>query len=217
MLFLNQNNFPPIPMRLFLGLFLMLLTADLAFAQTSYHKMGQKALIDGNFKAAVSNLEKALATDSSDVNTLYMLGYSYYHPASYKLAVNAFNRVILLKPAENSAFYYRGKARNIMANDTKGISNTDREKLLLLSIKDFSRAIELNAEDVKLYQNRAVAYRDYGVLKGQKIPNFYDKNKAISSFRSCISDFEKVLSITPDRRDIITQLADAKSYMQNLK
>jgi tetratricopeptide (TPR) repeat protein len=195
----------------------MLLTADLAFAQTSYHKMGQKALIDGNFKAAVSNLEKALATDSSDVNTLYMLGYSYYHSASYKLAVNAFNRVILLKPAENSAFYYRGKARNIMANDTKGISNTDREKLLLLSIKDFSRAIELNAEDVKLYQNRAVAYRDYGVLKGQKIPNFYDKNKAISSFRSCISDFEKVLSITPDRRDIITQLADAKSYMQNLK
>jgi tetratricopeptide (TPR) repeat protein len=217
MLFLNQNNFPPIPMRLFLGLLLMLLTADLAFAQTSYHKMGQKALIDGNFKAAVSNLEKALATDSSDVNTLYMLGYSYYHSASYKLAVNAFNRVILLKPAENSAFYYRGKARNIMANDTKGISNTDREKLLLLSIKDFSRAIELNAEDVKLYQNRAVAYRDYGVLKGQKIPNFYDKNKAISSFRSCISDFEKVLSITPDRRDIITQLADAKSYMQNLK
>jgi tetratricopeptide (TPR) repeat protein len=217
MLFLNQNNFPPIPMRLFLGLFLMLLTADLAFAQTSYHKMGQKALIDGNFKAAVSNLEKALATDSSDVNTLYMLGYSYYHSASYKLAVNAFNRVILLKPAENSAFYYRGKARNIMANDTKGISNTDREKLLLLSIKDFSRAIELNAEDVKLYQNRAVAYRDYGVLKGQKIPNFYDKNKAISSFRACISDFEKVLSITPDRRDIITQLADAKSYMQNLK
>jgi tetratricopeptide (TPR) repeat protein len=217
MLFLNQNNFPPIPMRLFLGLFLMLLTADPAFAQTSYHKMGQKALIDGNFKAAVSNLEKALATDSSDVNTLYMLGYSYYHSASYKLAVNAFNRVILLKPAENSAFYYRGKARNIMANDTKGISNTDREKLLLSSIKDFSRAIELNAEDVKLYQNRAVAYRDYGVLKGQKIPNFYDKNKAISSFRSCISDFEKVLSITPDRRDIITQLADAKSYMQNLK
>jgi hypothetical protein len=104
-----------------------------------------------------------------------------------------------------------------MANDTKGISNPDREKLLLFSIKDFSKAIDLNADDVKLYQNRAVAYRDYGVLKGQKIPNFYDKNKATSSFRACIADFEKVLSITPDRKDIITQLADAKSYMQNLK
>lgn len=204
-------------MRSFSGLLLILLTANVVFAQTSYHKMGQKALIDGDFKAAVSNLEKALATDSNDVNTLYMLGYSYYHSANYKRAVNTFNRVISLKPSENSAYYYRGKARNIMANDTKGISNSDREKLLLSSIKDFSKAIELNSEDVKLYQNRAIAYRDYGVLKGQKIPNLYDKNRATSSLRSCIADFEKVLAITPDRRDIITQLADAKIYLQNLK
>lgn len=204
-------------MRSFSGLLVILFTASIGFAQTSYHKMGQKALIDGNFKGAVANLEKALATDTNDVNTLYMLGYSYYHASNYKAAVNTFNRVVALKPGENSAYYYRGKARSIMANDTKGISNPDREKLLLFSIKDFSKAIDLNADDVKLYQNRAVAYRDYGVLKGQKIPNFYDKNKATSSFRACIADFEKVLSITPDRKDIITQLADAKSYMQNLK
>ncbi len=204
-------------MRSFSGLLIILFTASIGFAQTSYHKMGQKALIDGNFKGAVANLEKALATDTNDVNTLYMLGYSYYHSSNYKAAVNTFNRVVALKPGENSAYYYRGKARSIMANDTKGISNPDREKLLLSSIKDFSKAIDLNADDVKLYQNRAVAYRDYGVLKGQKIPNFYDKNKATSSFRACIADFEKVLSITPDRKDIITQLADAKSYMQNLK
>lgn len=179
--------------------------------------MGQKALIDGDFKAAVMNLEKALNADSTDVNTLYMLGYSYYHASSYKSAINTFNKVISLKPADNSAFYYRGKASHNLANETKGISNTDREKLLLSSIKDFSKAIELNPDDVKLYQNRAVAYRDHGVLKGQKIPNFYDKSKALSAFRSCISDFEKVLSITPDRRDVISQLADAKIYMQNLK
>jgi tetratricopeptide (TPR) repeat protein len=204
-------------MKLFLNLFFVIITANITFAQTSYHKMGQKALIDGDFKSAVINLEKALSADSTDVNTLYMLGYSYYHSSNYKAALNTFNRVISLKPAENSAFYYRGKASNNLANETKGILNTDREKLLLSAIKDFTKAIELSPEDVKLYQNRAVAYRDYGVLKGQKIPNLYDKNKATGSFRSCISDFEKVLSITPDRRDIITQLADAKAYLQNLK
>lgn len=204
-------------MKLFLGLLLIIFTANYSFAQTSYHKMGQKALIDGDFKSAVNHLEKALAADSTDINTLYMLGYSYYHAASYKAAVNTFNKVISIKPADNSAFYYRGKASNNLANETKGILNTDREKLLLSSIKDFTKAIELSPDDVKLFQNRAVAYRDYGVLKGQKIPNFYDKNKAVSSFRSCIADFEKVLSITPDRRDIITQLADAKAYLQNLK
>lgn len=204
-------------MRSFSGLLILLLSANFAVAQTSYHKMGQKALIDGDFKTAVSNLEKALVKDSTDVNTLYMLGYSYYHSANYNEAINTFNKVISLKPSENSAYYYRGKARNIMANGTKGIANSDREKLLLASIKDFSKAIDLNSEDVKLYQNRAVSYRDYGVLKGQKIPDFYDKNKATSSFRSCIADFEKVLSITPDRRDVITQLEDAKNYLQNLK
>lgn len=204
-------------MKLFLGFLLIIFSANITFSQTSYHKIGQKALIDGDFKSAVSNLEKALAADSSDVNTLYMLGYSYYHAANYKSAVNTFNKVISLKPNDNSAFYYRGKASNNLANETKGIANSDREKLLLSAIKDFSKAIEINPEDVKLYQNRAVAYRDYGVLKGQKIPNLYDKNKAIGSFRSCIADFEKVLSFTPDRRDIITQLADAKIYLQNLK
>ena len=180
-------------MRSFSGLLILLLSANFAVAQTSYHKMGQKALIDGDFKTAVSNLERALLKDSTDVSTLYMLGYSYYHSANYNKAVSTFNKVIDLKPSENSAYYYRGKARSIMANSTKGIANADREKLLLASIKDFSSAIELNAEDVKLYQNRAVSYRDYGVLKGQKIPDFYDKNKATNSFTSCISDFEKVL------------------------
>lgn len=204
-------------MRSFSGLLVILLSANFALAQTSYHKMGQKALIDGNFKLAVTNLEKAVALDSSDVNTLYMLGYSYYHSSAYKEAVSTFSKVINLKPGDNSAYYYRGKARNIMATETKGMANTDREKLLLASIKDFSKAIELNQDDVKLYQNRAVAYRDYGVLKGQKIPNLYDKGKATSSFRSCIADFEKVLSITPDRRDVITQLEDARIYLQNLK
>ncbi len=204
-------------MRSITGFLFFILTANLAFAQSSYHKMGQKALIDGDFKSAVSHLEKALATDSNDVNTLYMLGYSYYHATNYKDAVKTFNRVISIKPAENSAYYYRGKARNIMATETKGIANAEREKLLLSSIRDFSKAIELNADDVKLYQNRAIAYRDYGVLKGQKIPNFYDKNKAVGAFRSCIADFEKVLTLTPDRRDIVNQLASAKSYMQNLK
>lgn len=198
-------------------LFTILFSAIGAFAQSSYHKLGQKALIDGDFKMAVTNLEKALSADSNDVNTLYMLGYSYYHAGNYGKAVSTFNRVISLKPSENSAYYYRGKARGIMANETKGISNPDREKLLLASINDFSKAIELNADDVKLYQNRAVAYRDYGVLKGQKIPNFYDKNKAVGAFKSCINDFEKVLVLTPGRQDISTQLADAKIYMKNLQ
>lgn len=203
-------------MRSYTLLLFLVLFVSTVFAQNPNYKMGERALINGDFRAAVSSLEKALAADTNDVNTLYMLGYSYYHAGNYNKAVTTFNRVVSLKPGENSAYYYRGKARNIMANETKGISNPDREKLLLSSIKDFSKAIDLSPEDVKLYQNRAVAYRDYGVLKGQKIPNFYDKTRAVNAFKSCISDFEKVLSLTPGRKDITTQLADARGYMKNL-
>lgn len=196
--------------------FLLLLSAT-ALAQNSYQKMGQKALMDGNFKLAVTHLEKAIVTDSNNVNTLYMLGYSYYHSANYKKAVSSFSRLVSLKPGETSAYYYRGKAKAILANETKGMANAEREKLLLASIRDFTKAIELNADDVKFYQNRAIAYRDYGVLKGQKIPKLYDKTKALTALKSCIHDLEKVLEISPGRKDITQEITDVKSHMENLK
>ena len=199
------------------GLLFFILLSGFAMAQSSYQKMGQKALIDGDFKLAVTHLEKAIAADSNNVNTLYMLGYSYYHATNYKKAVSTFNRLISLKPAENSAYYYRGKARNIMATDSKNITNVEREKLLLASIRDFTKAIQLNGDDMKLYQNRAIAYRDYGILKAQKIPKFYDKTKAMEAFKSCILDFQKVLDFTPGRKDITAQLDDARIYLDNIR
>ncbi len=204
-------------MRSIAGLLCFILLGGTVEAQNSYQKIGQKALIDGDFKLAVVNLERAVVIDSNDVNTLYMLGYSYYHSANYKQAVSIFNRVISLKPGETTAYYYRGKARNIMATETKNMSNTEREKVLLAAIRDFSKAIQISAEDVKLYQNRAIAYRDYGILKGQKIPKLYDKTKAVDAFRSCISDFQKILDMNPARKDITAQLESAKDYLQNFK
>lgn len=197
--------------------FFFILIATSVTAQESYVKLGQKALVDGDFKMAVLNLEKALATDSNNVNTLYMLGYSYYHSANYRKGVATFTRLVSLKPNEASAYYYRGKARNFMATETSGLSNFDREKLLLASIRDFTKAITINSEDIKLYQNRAISYRDYGILKAQKIPKLYDKVKAADAFRSCISDFQRVLDLNPGRKDISTQLDNAKDYLENIK
>lgn len=195
---------------------LFLFCSALVQAQTSYQSMGQKALLDGDFKLAVTHLEKAMAADSTNVNALYMLGYSYYHAENYKNSVSAFSKVITLRPTETSAFYYRGKAKSYMANYTPNISNAEREKLLLSSIRDFSKAIELGNEDVKFYQNRAVAYHDYGVLKAQKIPRLYDKVKALEALKACIVDFQKVLEFNPGRKDILTQLEEARSHLQNV-
>jgi tetratricopeptide (TPR) repeat protein len=196
--------------------FLLILFSGGAYAQDSYQSMGKKALMDGNFPMAVSHLEKAVAADSSNVNALYMLGYSYYHAEDYKNAVSAFSKVINYRPTETSAYYYRGKAKNLMANYSPSLANIEREKLFLTSIRDFSKAISLNAEDVKFYQNRALAYHDYGVMKAQKTPKFYDKTKALEALRACIADYQKVLDLAPGRKDIITLLEEARSHLKNV-
>lgn len=200
----------------FIPLFYLLISSAFGYAQSSYQDMGQKALLDGDFNMAVSHLEKAMAADSTNVNALYMLGYSYYHAENYKNSITAFSKVIALRPGETSAYYYRGKARNYMANYTPNIANQEREKLLLSSIRDFAKAIALSPDDVKFYQNRAVAYHDYGVLKAQKIPRLYDKAKSLEALKACIVDFQKVLDLNPGRKDIATQLQEARSHLQNV-
>lgn len=177
--------------------------------------MGQKALYDGKFKEAVSYLEKAMPAESKNADVLYMLGYAYFHTPDYPKAVSAFGEVVALRPNNVSAYYYRAKARNAQGTQLS-ISNAEREKLLQAAIADYSKAIELNKDDLKLYQNRAIAYRDYGILKGTKIPKFYDKAAAETAFKSSISDFQHVLDANPSRKDITVEIKKANVYMENL-
>ena len=201
----------------------VLLSSGVTYAQQNQEiknnnvKLGQKALMDGDFKEAVTHLEKAIPTEGTNPDVLYMLGYSYYHSGSYQKSISTFGQVIALKPSNVSAYYYRGKARNVLGTQMNSpLSVTEREKLLLASIGDYTKAIELNSTDQVLYQNRAMAYRDYGILKGQKIRKFYNKTVAENSFKSCIEDLQQVLDATPNRKDITDEIKKAKVYMANL-
>src|SRR5579863_8051070 len=97
--------------------FLIVSTLNAAIAQNAYFKMGQQAFFDGDFKSAVNHLEKSCIIDSTNASALWMLGYSYYHSDSYKKSIAAFTRVISIKPADASAYYYRARAKNYMARD----------------------------------------------------------------------------------------------------
>lgn len=185
--------------------------------ENSYVILGQKALIDGNFKLAVSHLEKSLPAENNNANVLYMLGYSYYHSGSYQKAISAFGQVISLRPGEVSAYYYRGKARDVLASQMDSrLSPQEREDLLQASIRDFTKAIALNSEDMKLYQNRAMANRDYGILKSQKTNGIYDKSDAADAYKACIEDLQRVLDSNPNRKDIVVEMKKAKVYLSNL-
>ncbi|WP_257656721.1 tetratricopeptide repeat protein [Parapedobacter lycopersici] len=181
-------------------------------------RLGQKALLDGDFKSAAGYLQKALPQEGDDENVWYMLGYSQYHSGDYNKAKDSFSKVIELTPDNVAAYYYRGKANNILAVQTETrVSSSNREKMLNAAIADYTKAIELNAEDVKLYQNRAIAYRDLGILRGTTGTANYDKAVAVDAYDKSIVDFEQVLALTPGKKDIQTEIKKAKVYRDNLK
>lgn len=180
-------------------------------------RLGEKALLDSDFKTAASYLKKALPAEANDPNVLYMLGYSEYHSGDFRGAVQSFQKVIELAPENPTAYYYRAKANNTLAVSTEIKStNANRERMLNEAITDYTRAIELTPKDVKLYQNRAVAYRDLGILLGTAgTPNF-NKAKAAEAYDKSIVDFEEVLKITPGKKDIETEIKKVKVYRDNL-
>jgi tetratricopeptide (TPR) repeat protein len=191
---------------------LIVSSLDVVQAQNAYVKLGQQALMDGNFKEAVLHLEKACVVDSTNANALWMLGYSYYHSENYKKAISTYCKVVEIKPADCSAYYYRAMAKSNYARDIQ-TTPADKEKYLLGAIMDLTKAIAINPLDIKFYQNRGIFYRDYATFKLQKANKFYDKNRGISSLKASVSDLEKVLSDNPERKDISAQLDMSKQQL----
>lgn len=193
---------------------LIISSLDTAHAQNAYVKLGQQAFMDGDFKSAIQQLERACMVDSSDANALWMLGYSYYHSDDYKKSIAAYTKVISIKPTDASAYYYRARAKSYLGKDNT-LPAADKEKYLLGAIFDFTKAIEINPDpnDYKLYQNRGIAYCDYGVFKLQANSHFYDKNRGINSLKASIADLERVLNFDPSRSDISSLIDFSKEQL----
>jgi tetratricopeptide (TPR) repeat protein len=196
--------------------FLALTSFQAVYGQNAYFKMGQQAFFDGDFKAAVHHLEKSCIIDSTNTSALWMLGYSYYHADNYKKSIAAYNRVIALKPADASAYYYRARAKSYYAKDNQ-LSDAEKEKYLLGAIVDFTKAISIDPNDsqnnVKCYQNRGIAYREYGEFKLQANSRFYDKVRGVNSLKASIADLEKVLNDNPGRQDISSLIELSKQRL----
>lgn len=204
----------------------LLLTAVLGFsvhAQKQEHsnanvRSGQKALLEGNFKAAASHFQKALPEESSDPDVVYLLGYSQFQSGDFDKAAKTFGDVLKLDPKNVNAYYYRGKSTNNKAViPGNKLNPTKKEELLNAAIADYSKAIEIDKDDVKLYQNRAIAYRDLGILIGTDGTSSYNKGKATEAYNGAIADFKKVLTVDAARKDIQTELKKATVYRDNLK
>jgi len=183
--------------------FLIISSVENLVAQNSYIKLGQQALMDGDFKVAVAQLERACLIDSTNSTALLMLGYSYYHSENYKKSIAAYTKEIAINPTDATAYYYRARAKGYLGKDNQ-TSPADKEKYLLGAIFDLTKAIAIDPDDTrnKYYQVRGIAYREYGVFKLQATGHAYDKVRAINSLKASVTDLEKVLADNPGRMDI---------------
>jgi tetratricopeptide (TPR) repeat protein len=186
--------------------FLIISSVEPLLAQNAYVRLGKQADTDGDFKAAVMQLEKACLVDSTNANAMWMLGYSYFHSDNFVKTIVAYSKVIAITPADAYAYYYRAMAKRRLGKDGQ-LPPSEREKYWLGAIFDYTRAIEINPSDSKIasfYQNRGIAYREYGLFKLQANLRSYDKARGISALRASIDDLQRVLANDPSRGDIST-------------
>ncbi len=198
--------------------FLFLLVGSVsvdAFAQTPFERLGQKAMMNGQFLSAASYFEKAYAADNTNMSALWLMGYSYYHASDYRKSIETFDKLLSFKPSETIAYYYRGKAKCLLSGSLKDA--LEKEKTMVSAIKDFTTGIQLNPGDMKFYQNRGIAYQDYGLFKSQKMPNIYNKGVAVNAVNSSINDFKKILEDGGFRKDIQSQIEKSKQLLVNIK
>lgn len=208
-------------MKLLTKSYLLLLAVSFSFkvhAQSNFEKQGTQAWMKGDFKTAVLQLEKAETKDPSNVNVMKMLGYSYFQNGDFENAIAAYTRLIAQKPTDYSAYYYRGKARLNIANAPKEALNQMRENFYTAAIKDFSKAMEISGEeDIQILQNRGVAYKDYGIFRSYKSKKTAEKNACITLFNSSIADFQKILTMQPLKKDVVSMIDYVKAQIASLK
>lgn len=210
LIFMIKNKF----LAIFTSFFIFYVDAN---AQTTFERLGQKAMMGGEFITAASYFEKAYESDNGNMNALWLMGYSNYHANDYKKCIGAFDKLLAMKPTETAGYYYRGKAKILMAESIKDIHSIEKDKLLLGAIKDFSTSLELNPADMKVYQNRGLAYQDYGIYKNQKIAGVFNKVAAINALNLSVNDFQTVLDGNEGRRDISTLIEKSKQILKDIR
>jgi len=188
-----------------------------SFAQNNYDK-SMAAMMKGDYKTAVTQLEKADAKTRDDAKVLKMLGYSYFQNGDFEKCISTYTRLISLTPNEVSAYYYRGKARLNVANDPKESLSDMRENFYTSAIKDFTKAIEISGdEDTQMLQNRGLAYKDYAIFKSYKAKKGAERTACVTLFNNSIADFQKLLTLQPLRKDIIDWITYDKAQIASLK
>ncbi|MCK5706856.1 MAG: tetratricopeptide repeat protein [Candidatus Aureabacteria bacterium] len=115
---------------------------------------------NGNFDAAILDLEKAIEINPKFAEAYNNRGIAYYNKGNTDEAISSFNKSIEIDPRNVDAYSNRG-----IAYDGKGKPDE--------AISDFNKSIEIDPEFANAYYGRGVAYDNKG--KSDEAISDYDK------------------------------------------
>jgi tetratricopeptide (TPR) repeat protein len=150
----------------------------------AYFERGASAAIDRNdFPQALTDFERAIELNPSNVRVLYNLGYTLYRLGEPHQAIPYFSQAITLDPSHADSYHVRGKVYFALGNLEQAILDFDQAIALKpnsagiyhdrgwayyeddnpqQAIQDFTKAIELDPSYVDAYRNRGVVYVNSG-------------------------------------------------------
>ena len=135
-----------IPLELYLAATGNFATPANVLPPQDFVSIGKRKLKQEDYKAAITEFDRALASNPDDLEALAGRGEAYYLLKDFDAAISDFDAV-LARDANNAIFlFYRGTSHSELGEQY------DK------AIADYTRAISLNPEFANAYSNRGASY-----------------------------------------------------------
>lgn len=165
-----------------------------------YYADGLRQFDAGNYKAAVTNFNKAIQLNPKQDKTYNNRGKAYFQMGEYENAIQDYDQAVQLNPQNAEVYNNRGLAYDGNGNSEK-------------AIEDYTQAIKLKPDLADAYSNRAKAFKKQGNFQDalqdynesiKRNPNqaamYYDRGVSQSKLgqnRQAIADFTQAIRLDP--------------------
>lgn len=215
------------------ALFLVLLVfANIVFAQQTEREKGIEFYKKGDYQAAVEVLKKSLKSNSSDADGWYFLGLSYLKKDNPKDSIKAFKKAVELNGQDSKtrtglayAYLIKNNLREAQeeAQQALKLNNKNSEAHYILGVISFrngsfnfayeraKKAIETNPKLAAAYELKAESLVSSFSQQAGTVVKSQNARKEL--LKEAITDLEKYLTLSPNGKETEFQ----REYLQSLK
>jgi protein O-mannosyl-transferase len=184
-------------------------------------KEENESIKQGLLDKSIGQLERGVAILPTYAEAWYHLGIAYKEKNNAPLAIAAFDKAREYKTFKEADFY-------ISSGLAYGLGKQYQK-----AIADFTKALEIDAENPETYNNKGLYFTEAGVLDSAHIyldeaigrkPDFYqavyNKGNAFAKtgdFKSAIAQYIKAIELKPDYTDALLNLGNSYAALNDYK